>query len=80
MHVAIWAALALCGLTLPALAQQPASTAVHPIHGASLFGGSGSLFDRFNSLFGRLGGDLHRKIKKCVLISKKWNSCRPPRA
>jgi len=30
-----------------------------PIPGAYLFGGSGSLFDRFNSLFGRLGNSLY---------------------
>src|SRR6516164_7446939 len=41
-----------------AASSEPASTAFHPIPGASLFGGSGSLFDRFNSLFGRLGNVL----------------------
>ena len=37
----------------------PAPTAFHPIPGASLFGGPGSLFDRFNSLFARLGNLLY---------------------
>ena len=31
----------------------------YPIPGASLFGGSGSLLGRFNSLFGRLGNFLY---------------------
>ena len=46
----------ILGSRLPGPRRRPP---FYPIPGASLFGGSGSLFDRFNSLFGRLGNLLY---------------------
>ena len=50
---------ALATLLLPRLVARRRRAPFYPIPGASLFGGSGSLLGRFNSLFGCLGNFLY---------------------